>query len=171
MDDCTYRKAQPDELHLLIAVDDAASELYYQAGLTFDLDDAHPFVQAESARWGESLAQGDVYVALDAKNTIVGFAVLAHKDGEPYLDQLSVHPTAMRQGIGAALLSMALGWSDGRPLWLTTYSHLPWNKPYYEKYGFVEVSEAACAVEIQRILREQRAYLPEPQLRVAMVHR
>ncbi|MFK7977112.1 MAG: GNAT family N-acetyltransferase [Halioglobus sp.] len=171
MSEYNYRQGRVDELEAIVSIDDAASDLYYQAGLELDLGESHPFVEAESARWMSALNQGLVHVAVDARGKLKGFAVFALLAGERYLDQISVHPDAMRQGVGTRLLKLAINWSDSRPLWLTTYSHLAWNKPYYEKHGFVEVPETVCSAEIQSILRDQRAYLPDADKRIAMVHK
>ena len=87
---------------------------------------------------------------------------------DPYLDQLAVRPRAMRRGIGAALLRQAISWSGDRTLWLTTYSHLSWNGPYYQRHGFVPMPDDTCGVELLAILEEQRAVLPDPGKRIAM---
>ncbi len=165
------RLARPEELHEIIGIDDAASELYADAGLALALAPDHPFVVAESERWARAIAGGLAHVAVDAGDSPLGFMTLGLVDGAPYLDQLAVHPRAMRRGIGGALLQRAFAWSGARALWLTTYAHLPWNLPYYERYGFVVVPEDACGQEMRAILDSQRAVLPVADKRVAMVRR
>lgn len=165
------RSARDDELDTLIAIDDAASQLYLQAGLVVDFPSGHPFLVAESERWKRAIAAGLAHVAVSDSDRVLGFAILGMADGDPYLDQISVHPNAMRKGIGAQLLEFAIRWSSARPLWLTTYAHLGWNKPYYERSGFAEVPEKRCGPEIRGILHEQRLCLPDPEQRIAMVHR
>lgn len=171
MTDVPYllRLARPDELRAIVAIDDAASELYADAGLHLALGPDHPFVVDESVRWARAIANGLAHVAVDAGDRLVGFMTLGLVDDAPYLDQLAVHPHAMRRGIGRALMQRAFAWSGARALWLTTYAHLPWNQPYYERHGFVVVPEAACGPQMKRILASQRAALPEPDSRVAMV--
>lgn len=165
----SLRLARPEELRELVAIDDAASVLYARAGLELALSADHPFVLAESARWARAIEAGHVHVAVDEDARIVGFMALAIVDGAPYLDQLSVHPRAMRRGIGAALIQEAIRFSASRPLWLTTYAHLPWNQPYYERHGFRVAPESRCGPELRAILEEQRASLPLPEKRVAML--
>lgn len=165
------RKARPDELSSLIDIDDDAGELYAQAGIKFELDRNHPFVVAESVRWRAAIEQGLAYVAVDAEDRPMGFMTQRFVDGEPYLDQIAVRRSHMRCGVGTALLVRAIEWSVARPLWLTTYSHVPWNRPYYERHGFIAVPERACGAEIRAILQEQRAALPYPEQRMAMVRR
>ena len=75
----------------------------------------------------------------------------------------------MRRGIGGALVALAVDWSKNRPLWLTTYGHVPWNAPYYERFGFSRVDEASCGPEMRWFLDEERRALPCPEQRVVMV--
>lgn len=163
------RNAEPDDLNILIAIDDAASTLYEQAGLKIDLDHDHPFVVAEISRWSEAIGKGLVTLAIDADGAPSGFSVCGWVDNQPYLDQVSVTPARMRQGIGTALLNQVIQWSADRPLWLTTYASLSWNKPFYQRHSFVAVAEADCGPDIRVILDQQRLALPEPGDRIAMV--
>jgi N-acetylglutamate synthase-like GNAT family acetyltransferase len=92
-------------------------------------------------------------------------------DGEPYLDQLAVRIAAMRQGLGRDLLARSADWGravGGSALWLTTYAHLSFNQPYYERHGFAVIAESACGAGIRHHLDEQRRNLPLPDQRVAM---
>jgi len=163
------RPARASELRAIVGIDEAASELYALAGLVVALGDDHPFVLAEVERWGRAIERGLAQVAVDAQDQLLGFMTLGFVDGAPYLDQLAVHPRAMRRGIGAALLRQAVLWSGPRDLWLTTYAHLSWNRPFYERHGFALVPEDRCGPELGRILESQRAALPDPEQRIAMV--
>lgn len=165
-----FRKGTVAELRVLREIDDESGPMYLAAGIDLrDFDGDHPFVQAEEKRWGASLAAGRVELALVARR-VQGFCVLDSADARPYLDQISVRADAMRRGIGSALVARAQQASGGE-LWLTTYAHLPWNGPYYEKRGFRFVSDAECGPEILAILASQRAAMPLAEQRVAMVWR
>jgi hypothetical protein len=61
-----------------------------------------------------------------------------------------------------------LDWAAGEALWLTTYAHVPWNRAFYERFGFAVVPESSCGGDILEILTEQRRWLPAPEQRVAM---
>jgi GNAT superfamily N-acetyltransferase len=85
----------------------------------------------------------------------VGFAHVELIEGFAHLAQLSVLPSAMRRGIGSALVraAMAEAWQLGfAELSLTTYRDLPWNGPFYARLGFVEVASP------HPFLRRQRAH-------------
>jgi ribosomal protein S18 acetylase RimI-like enzyme len=169
------RRARPNELPRLQVIDAAACSLFAPIGLHVNLPETHPFVLAECERWAKALAKEQVLIALDSKveageqGELAAFAVVGRQDGQPYLDQLSVHPKYMRRGIGTALLREVIDMSGPAPLWLTTYAHVAWNAPYYAKFGFRVVDDAGCGPDVRLTLRDQRAALPSPEQRIAMV--
>lgn len=125
----------------------------------------------ERTRWLKCLAAGTVLIAVERSGEAVGFAAVGLRDQEPYLDQLSVRVRAMRQRIGTRLLYGAIGLAaaqDYAALWLTTYSHLSWNRPYYERHGFELVSPDQCGEELRHELSFERRLLPRPEQRVVM---
>ena len=172
MTSVAFRRARPDELATVAAIDDDACTLDAEWGLVIDLDPSHPFVVAERARWQAAMGAGLLEVAESPDGTLAGFAARGIVDGEPYLDQLSVRRLWMRRGIGTSLLRRAAGWAATHPsgrLWLTTWSHVPWNAPFYRRHGFVVPPERACGPELRAILQRQRDVLPDADRRIAMV--
>jgi GNAT superfamily N-acetyltransferase len=167
----TIRPAVPSDIDVLCDIDDDATALYEECGLSTALEQDHVFVRAELARWSRSIELERAFIAVDPPDMALGFAALDVVDGEPYLDQLAVRVAAMRRGIGSRLLARAVDWSraaGGSALWLTTYAHVPFNRPYYERHGYVVVPEEACGPGILHHIEEQRRYLPAPDERVAM---
>jgi GNAT superfamily N-acetyltransferase len=165
------RSALPDDIDTLTAIDDDATALYAAYGLAIELAPEHPFARAERARWQQSAAHGRAFLAVDAAGKGLGLAVLDIVDDEPYLDQLAVRVSDMRRGIGRHLLERGTDWAraaGGSAIWLTTYDHLPFNRPFYERHGFVVVPDAACGRAIRHHLDEQRRVLPAAVHRVAM---
>jgi len=170
----SLRLALPSEIGVLNDIDDDATTLYGEVGLPISLGLDHAFARAELARWLCSAKLGRAFLAVDEAGRGVGFAALDIVDGEPYLDQLAVRVAAMRQGIGGRLLARSNDWvraAGGSALWLTTYAHLPFNRPHYERHCYVVVPEEACGRGILHHLEEQRKYLPAPAQRVAMRRR
>ncbi len=75
---------------------------------------------------------------------VLGFAVLERVDDGVHLEQLSVHPSAGRRGLGSALLEAAVRTAreaGAARLTLTTYADVPWNRPWYAARGFAEVTD------------------------------
>jgi GNAT superfamily N-acetyltransferase len=165
----TVRAASPDEIDVLVSIDDDSGLLFAQAGLHITLAADDPFVLLERQRWLAALERAQVLLAEDATGAAVGFAVSGVVDGVPYLDQLSVRPSFMRRGLGRELLRRAIeAATRAGELWLTTYGHLSFNRPFYERAGFAVVPDDSCGPELREILRIQRNALPRPEQRVAM---
>jgi GNAT superfamily N-acetyltransferase len=159
------------EIGTLCEIDADASTLFVEAGLDLDLPPDHEFLVAERSRWLRSLELGRTLLMTGSTGIALGFAASGTRDGQPYLDQLSVRTHFMRIGVGRALLrateriARATG---GRTLWLTTYRHLPWNRPFYERAGFAVVPEAEWGPEMRAELDYERRWLPVPHERVVM---
>jgi GNAT superfamily N-acetyltransferase len=169
--DVEIRRASRDEIDILCDIDLDASRLFERAGMYLEPASEPEISAADRARWLRCLEAGTVLLAVDAAGEPVGFAAAAMLDDEPYLDQLSVRTKFMRMGVGTALLNAILamtGDAGGRALWLTTYRHLPWNRAFYERAGFLAVPESECGPEISRELDYQRRWLPLPGQRVVM---
>jgi GNAT superfamily N-acetyltransferase len=169
--DVIIRPGSPDRIAEAIAIDDDACTLYESAGLRFDIGPDHPFARQEHGRWTRAAEQGLLFLASRGEGPPVGLLVLGFVDCQPHLDQLSVRTEAMRQGIGTRLLSVAIDWAAGRPLWLETYAHLPWNQPFYERLGFAVVAASDAPADVRAHLEDQRRWLPAPEQRVAMCRR
>ena len=169
------RLGLPAEMTLVRDIDNDACDHYASAGLPVELAADHPFTVDEQARWTADAAAGRLYMAelspAEASGP-VGFLCYHWVDGVPYLDQLSVRRAFMRRGIGTTMIGHAKAWaattSTVGELWLTTYDHIPWNRPYYTHQGFEVVPEADCGPEIRAILKFQRESLPAPEARIAM---
>jgi GNAT superfamily N-acetyltransferase len=165
------RAGRVEDLETLCEIDTDAATLFEHAGLFLDLPRDHEFSVDERLRWERSLAAGNALLAVDPDGHAIGFAACGTLDSEPYLDQLSVRTHAMRRGVGSAMLSAVEAMvrsAGGRTLWLTTYGHLPWNRPFYERVGFIVTPEQDCGPQIRGELCYQRRWLPAPNERVAM---
>lgn len=167
----TVRAGFPFDIDLLNEIDVDAGMLFDRAGLCLDFQKDHEFAVAERNRWLQCLAAGTVLIAVDRAGHAVGFAAVGFLDGQPYLDQLSVRLNSMGQGIGTELLDRSAGMmrrAGARTLWLTTYSHLSWNRPFYERRGFVTIPVGRVGVELTRELYYQQAWLPMSGKRIVM---
>jgi GNAT superfamily N-acetyltransferase len=167
----TLRKGVIGDLATLGDIDADAGAVFEQAGLFLDLPETHEFPAAERRRWRECLVAGTTLVALDKDFGPIGFAAVGKKDGEAYLAQLSVRQHFMRCGIGSALLraagEIALAFGS-KNMWLTTYGHLPWNRPFYERHEFRVVLERECGPELLAEHSIEKQWLPVAHERVVM---
>lgn len=162
------RPGRAHELDLARAIDDDACRAYAEIGLSVAYGEDHPFFADEEARWARALAEGRLLFACTPSGEPVGFVAYGLVDGRPYVHQLSVRRDHQRRGYGGELLTRVQRWSI-RPgeLWLTTWSHVPWNGPWYARRGFVEVP-APHGPEIAAIVAAENGALPAPDRRVVM---
>lgn len=161
------RKARTADFPQLREIERVASSAFERVGLggvtSGDATSIADFV---------ACAQHDLlWVAADAGDGPVGFAFVEIVGGLPHLDELDVHPDHGRRGIGAQLVHAVLDWArsvDFPAVTLTTFRDVPWNRPFYERLGFVVVDEAEQTPELRALVQaEARRGLP-PAIRVVM---
>lgn len=167
----SLRRGTVDDLATLVDIDNDASTLFEDAGLFLDLPENHEFPAAERRGWQECLAARTTLIAMDRAVGSIAFAAVGRKDGNAHLAQIAVRRYFMGLGIGGALLESAAelaAASGAREFWLTTYGHLEWNRPFYERHGFFVMPDSACGPEIQEMQALERKWLPLPEQRVVM---
>lgn len=165
-EDVRFRAGEPADLATLLEIDLDAGLLFERAGLYLDLPESHEFSVTERDRLRASLTAGGTIIATDLRGHALAFVAMGLRDGSPYLEQISVRASCTRRGVGSLLLERAL--RSASDSWLTTYDHLPWNRPFYERHGFVRVPEENCGPELRADLEFQRRWLPLPARRIAM---
>ena len=96
---------------------------------------------ASAADHARTIAKGRSLAALH-REEIVGFAAIGTAGRELHLAELSVARAHQRCGVGSLLLRAAMidaRNSGYRAITLNTYRDIPWNAPFYARFGFVEV--------------------------------
>jgi len=160
------RPGRPGEIDLACAIDDDACTLYQAYGLAFVDED---FMRHEAEHWGRALGRGRMLFACTAAGEPVGFIAFDLVDGLPFIWQISVRVAHGRRGVGRMLLDRVRAWSvRAGEVWLTTYDHVPWNAPFYHRYGFRSVERASIGPELADVLGRERVGLPAPEHRVVM---
>lgn len=89
-------------------------------------------------------------VAVDATGNLIGCGqVKPHRDGSRELASIAVVRAWRKQGVARAIIEQLMS-QHAPPLWLTCTSNLI---PFYEQFGFVEVTETAGLPPYFRRLR------------------
>ncbi len=151
------RVARPAELPYLQEIEIASGEPFREVGM--------PEIADDDPMSLEDLAEHEVWVAVGADDVPVAFIAVGDVDDATHIHQVSVHPAHARQGIGAALIEHVT--RTGRAVTLTTFRNVPWNAPYYERLGFLAVTEMSPG--LAEIMREEASRGLDPATRVAMV--
>lgn len=154
------RSARFEELTLLSTIEISAARLFF--------DTPHSFLIHEAPLPLDFLKQrfeaGQVWVAADPQDKVVGYAVTQEVDATLYLQQIDVAPAHMRQGIGSALVNTVVAWAKRQGysvMALSTFRDIPWNAPFYAKLGFHVLDESELTAGFQHIrLQEAKAGLP-----------
>lgn len=136
------RPGRPDEVDAVRAIEVAAASLFGGIGLPeiAAFDPAEPEEVLLRAR------EGRLWVAADAADRPVAFALFGEIDGTLHVEELDVHPGHARRGLGAALIDRldAIARERGLPeLTLSTFRDVPWNAPYYARLGFAPMPDEA----------------------------
>lgn len=150
------RAARESELPLISALEKSGEKQFRAAGMDRVADAPAP----EPDAYRPALADGRLLVAVDERDAPLGFIRLEILDGDPHVEQVSVHPDHAGHGIGASLLAAAEQQARARGhrrITLTTFRDVPWNGPYYTRLGWSTVREADLTPELAVSRRHERA--------------
>jgi predicted N-acetyltransferase YhbS len=147
------RLARPEDLDTLTEIE-ADADLRYA-------DSVHPEMAG-----GDTIPRDDLVRAVDYKwiivaaegDRVVGWLLLTRCGDEFCIGQISVRRDAGRRGVGSELLKAAIASARQmgyRSIVLNTQSDVAWNRPWYEKHGFVVVDASEWTEGMHAITREQ----------------
>ncbi|ODT17148.1 MAG: hypothetical protein ABS35_26545 [Kaistia sp. SCN 65-12] len=138
--DVAIRSVRPDDASQLRAVERDAGERFRTVGLAAIADNeptSEAFIDAISAH-------GIAFCAVDDTDRPIGFLLAGRLDQALHVYELSVMTAWAGRGIGRRLMAEIADAAHtlGTPsLTLATFRDVPWNGPYYERNGFVEVAQ------------------------------
>ena len=114
---------------------------------------------------------GTLWIAADRDDAPLGFLAAGDLDGYLYVHEISVAAAHQRRGLGLALMAAAIDfgrWAFIPAVILTTDRHLPWNKPFYSRLGFVELQREGLPPGLAQVLAKEEAAGHDPARRCAM---
>lgn len=136
------RTATVDDIPRLCAISFSATKKFGSIPTLADLADD----QEEPLTIQQWLVLGNVYL-VEVKDSPVGFIAAHPLDNTIYIAEIAVHADNQNNGLGEMLLQTVFRWAVDRARYegsskarvsLTTYPDVPWNGPWYQKYGFAE---------------------------------
>lgn len=113
-----------------------------------------------------------LWIAADNNDLAIGFLAATPLDGNLHIHELSVARDWQGKGLGRDLIDGIKTHSRQNNIpkvTLTTDKLIPWNKPFYEKLGFVEIPLSNCGDELGAILIRDKSHSPVPDNRIAMI--
>ncbi|KHA73463.1 GNAT family acetyltransferase [Pseudomonas chlororaphis] len=144
------RRARPCDADALPAIERSAAELFRLDPPLAWLADAEV---PDAAQHLQAIEQAYVWVAENSDVQLTGFVRAVDIDQHLHIEELSVSQAFQGQGIGRALVAAIIEQARAMQLnsvTLTTFRDLPWNAPFYQRLGFVELAN----VQADRHLRD-----------------
>ncbi len=105
-------------------------------------------------------AETRLWVTEEDGGELVGLAIADRVDDEGYLAEISVHPDHGGRRLAPVMIAEVEAWAREQgfaSVSLITFRDVPWNRPYYERLGFVVLDEAAAGPELRAIRNKERA--------------
>jgi GNAT superfamily N-acetyltransferase len=127
----TIRPAVPEDV-------EALREIFRAASLSNPGDRTALLAHPEVLLWsGDSIAEGQTWVAIMDDGTIAGFATAVPTDGALELDDLFVAPNRMRQGVAGRLIEAVATHARHLGTGSLHVTANPHALAFYESAGFV----------------------------------
>ncbi|MGW0551046.1 GNAT family N-acetyltransferase [Streptomyces altiplanensis] len=150
------RHATLAELPALQAIERAAGEPFRALGMAAIADDEPPSLDAlaRHQRAGHAWVAVDTGSGSGSDGHPVAYLISDVVDAAAHIEQVSVHPSAARRGTGRALIGhlATTAAAEGlTALTLTTFTHVPWNAPYYARLGFRALADSELTPGLRRI--------------------
>ncbi len=123
-----------------------------------DLPSAGQLQLVSDEEFARAQANDRLWVAVDGQDNPVGFLLAEMLDNTLHITEMDVHPDHARRGLGVTLLRHVLLEAEHRgqtAVTLTTFSHLPWNAPFYGRNGFAELRPDDCGPELRARLANE----------------
>ncbi len=153
------RPTHTHDLPVIQDIERAAGERFRDIGMPEIADDA----PLPLTRLAEYQAAVLAFVAADKHDEPVGYLVADALEDSLHIEQVSVHPSNARRGIGRSLLVHVVTHATNHnlhALTLTTFAHVPWNAPSYRSCGFEPMEEHLRTPQLRAIQqRENRPSL------------
>jgi GNAT superfamily N-acetyltransferase len=159
--------SREEDLSELPAVEREAATLFHSTGML----DAALSDETSPEDFRAAHARGHLWVARAADGKPIAFAFLDVVDGQIHLDEIDVHPSHGRRGVGRALVEAVCAWARAAGytyMTLTTFRDVPWNAPFYASAGFRPVAEEDLTPQLREVVAEETARGLDPAKRLVM---
>ncbi|MBE7638378.1 GNAT family N-acetyltransferase [Sneathiella sp. P13V-1] len=150
LSDYIIRLATDEDFKHLPAVEDAAGDVFAEIGY----DDIAAMPSTPADEYPVIVKNGGwVLVAEATTKEIVGYCATEHSPDGLYIKELSVHKDHSKQGIGSTLLKQTIARAtelNYPRTFLLTFKDVPFNAPYYRRFGFGSLEDLTPYPDIQK---------------------
>lgn len=169
----SIRLSRRSELERLPDIERQASSLFAGREAELGLRSAELAPVTSRAALEHASDDGRLWVAADADDVPVGFALVVDLGLFAHLHEIDVLPAHARQGLGSALIEAVCAWAPTRGFFavtLSTFRDVPWNAPLYARRGFTVIEPADLPPELVQIVERERREGLRTDRRVVMQH-
>lgn len=163
------RETRPGDAEALPGVERSAARAFLAIPeLAWIADDAVQSVEQHRA----FMADGHSWTAVDGRDAPAGFLTGETIGDTLHIWECAVRLDCQRRGIASALVECARTSARRQGLArmsLTTFRHVVWNRPFYERLGFRVLPEDEIPAYLRAILDEEAACGFSAELRCAML--
>ncbi|TGO72719.1 hypothetical protein BELL_0425g00060 [Botrytis elliptica] len=160
----TIREARHEDIPLLADVERSAAKLF--TCFNVPVDDS----VLDSSLLMTMLKNHHLWVAVDGEDKPVGFLGGFKVDDDFHVAEVSVKMDNQRQGIGNSLMYRMMKdiKEEGfQAITLTTNKILPFNRPWYQSLGYIELEAKDVGNELTLLIEEESNHL-DNNIRCAM---
>ncbi|KAF7947948.1 hypothetical protein EAE96_009018 [Botrytis aclada] len=160
----TIREARHGDIPLLADVERSAAKPF--TCFNVPVDDS----VLDSSLLTSMLKDHHLWVAVDGEDNPVGFLGGFKVDDNFHVAEVSVNKDNQRQGIGNSLMYRIMKdvKEEGfQAITLTTNKLLPFNRPWYQNLGYVQLEAKDISNELTLLIEEESNYL-DNNIRCAM---
>lgn len=143
------------DIEQLINIEKSATQAFSSIPDLKWLVDA-PVLSAEIHQ--EFIANIYAYSIVDIENQVVGFLYAKRQDNDFYILEFDVRSDLQGQGIGRQLIEFAIQIAQDQQflsVTLTTFIDIAWNRPFYEKLGFVILAQSEQPAYLKQALENE----------------
>lgn len=161
------RGVRDEDLPVLREIERASGQRYREFGLDQVADDEPASIEV-LAGYADG---GRAWVIGAGDGAPAGYILVDAVDGAAHIEQVSVVPDHQGRGLGRALIERAARWAANQKmsaLTLTTFDHIPWNRPLYEHLGFRVLADDELGPGLRAVREAEAAHGLDPALRVVM---
>lgn len=152
------RLASVDDVPKVAPLEQAAAEMFRNIGMDAVADDA-PIADSVLL---QAVEDQRLWVAVEY-GVLKAYVLGDFLPQSLHIDQVTVHPNASRRGLGALMIESVS--ADPRSkerglITLTSFANVPWNAPYYERIGFLDIAESDWPEGVaEKVAADQRGGL------------
>lgn len=111
------------------------------------------------------------WIAVDSRDQPIAFINVERLKESLQICEVSVCQLCQGKGIGRQLIQSVLHYARERGIQivtLTTFRHIVWNAPYYQRLGFSLIKQHELTIELKKILQQEVIAGFKPEERCAM---